>query len=212
MCRDTGDKWQSRMLVWLPVWLPVCLAIFRWYTSKHDHNYPYIHTYMHPSIHGGIKVVCSCSLPDAAVPPWVGYSEEETIQQQILALSAVSSISNIVCPHSALRVCDLIPSNWISSLSECIVLIVPFQFDLNSTTLLICYSRTGGTSWETHQLEFSSSSTLSRCILSPWWCCRKMSYWTGCASTWSPNSQQTAITNLMHYKSITALQPRVIYR
>lgn len=87
-----------------------------------------------------------------------------------------------------------------------------FQFDLNSTTLLFCYSRTGGTSWETHQLEFSSSSTLSRCILSPWWCCRKMSYWTGCASTWSPNSQQTAITNLMHYKSITALQPRVIYR
>lgn len=27
---------------------------------------------------------------DAAVPPWVGYNEEETIQQQILALSAVS--------------------------------------------------------------------------------------------------------------------------
>lgn len=26
--------------------------------------------------------------PEAAVPPWVGYSEEETIQQQILALSA----------------------------------------------------------------------------------------------------------------------------
>lgn len=26
----------------------------------------------------------------AAVPPWVGYNEEETIQQQILALSAVS--------------------------------------------------------------------------------------------------------------------------
>ncbi|XP_072288196.1 synapse-associated protein 1-like [Pyxicephalus adspersus] len=26
---------------------------------------------------------------EAAVPPWVGYSEEETIQQQILALSAV---------------------------------------------------------------------------------------------------------------------------
>lgn len=32
--------------------------------------------------------VCVCV--DAAVPPWVGYSEEETIQQQILALSAVS--------------------------------------------------------------------------------------------------------------------------
>ncbi len=27
---------------------------------------------------------------DAAVPPWVGYNEEETIQQQMLALSAVS--------------------------------------------------------------------------------------------------------------------------
>lgn len=26
----------------------------------------------------------------AAVPPWVGYNGEETIQQQILALSAVS--------------------------------------------------------------------------------------------------------------------------
>lgn len=31
-----------------------------------------------------------CGHVDAAVPPWVGYSEEETIQQQILALSAVS--------------------------------------------------------------------------------------------------------------------------
>lgn len=30
---------------------------------------------------------------DAAVPPWVGYNEEETIQQQMLALSAVSFTS-----------------------------------------------------------------------------------------------------------------------
>lgn len=30
------------------------------------------------------------SILDVAVPPWVGYNEEETIQQQILALSAVS--------------------------------------------------------------------------------------------------------------------------
>lgn len=29
----------------------------------------------------------------AAVPPWVGYNEEETVQQQILALSAVRIIS-----------------------------------------------------------------------------------------------------------------------
>lgn len=102
-----------------------------------------IHTSIHPSIHGGIKVVCSCSLPDTAVPPWVGYSEEETIQQQILALSAVSSISNIVCPHSALRVCDLIPSNWISSLSECIVLLVPFSiwFKFNNFIVLLFQDR-----------------------------------------------------------------------
>ncbi|XP_043928720.1 synapse-associated protein 1 [Protopterus annectens] len=32
---------------------------------------------------------------DAAVPPWVGYSEEETIQQQILALSAVSIVHDV---------------------------------------------------------------------------------------------------------------------
>lgn len=30
-----------------------------------------------------------CLCLEAAVPPWVGYNEEETIQQQILALSAV---------------------------------------------------------------------------------------------------------------------------
>lgn len=29
------------------------------------------------------------SVAEVAVPPWVGYNEEETIQQQILALSAV---------------------------------------------------------------------------------------------------------------------------
>lgn len=29
----------------------------------------------------------------AAVPPWVGYNEEDTVQQQILALSAVRIIS-----------------------------------------------------------------------------------------------------------------------
>lgn len=28
----------------------------------------------------------------AAVPPWVGYNDEDTVQQQILALSAVSII------------------------------------------------------------------------------------------------------------------------
>lgn len=39
-----------------------------------------------------------CVYADAAVPPWVGYSEEETIQQQILALSAVSS-SLIIADH-----------------------------------------------------------------------------------------------------------------
>lgn len=33
---------------------------------------------------------CSDVCVEAAVPPWVGYNEEETIQQQILALSAVS--------------------------------------------------------------------------------------------------------------------------
>ncbi|XP_035538104.1 synapse-associated protein 1-like [Morone saxatilis] len=32
--------------------------------------------------------VCWCVCVEAAVPPWVGYNEEETIQQQILALSA----------------------------------------------------------------------------------------------------------------------------
>lgn len=31
----------------------------------------------------------------AAVPPWVGYNEEETVQQQILALSAVRIIGKI---------------------------------------------------------------------------------------------------------------------
>lgn len=41
----------------------------------------------------GLLIVCDekylyFSL-EAAVPPWVGYNEEETIQQQILALSAV---------------------------------------------------------------------------------------------------------------------------
>ena len=34
--------------------------------------------------------VCWWLCLEAAVPPWVGYNEEETIQQQILALSAVS--------------------------------------------------------------------------------------------------------------------------
>lgn len=38
------------------------------------------------------------SILDVAVPPWVGYNEEETIQQQILALSAVSvRPSSLVC-------------------------------------------------------------------------------------------------------------------
>lgn len=37
----------------------------------------------------GVEHSCSRLRPDTAVPPWVGYNEEETIQQQILALSAV---------------------------------------------------------------------------------------------------------------------------
>jgi len=28
--------------------------------------------------------------PEAAIPPWVGYNEEETMKNQILALSTVS--------------------------------------------------------------------------------------------------------------------------
>ena len=40
--------------------------------------------------HTSCSRLCASRLhPDAAVPPWVGYNEEETIQQQILALSAV---------------------------------------------------------------------------------------------------------------------------
>lgn len=31
----------------------------------------------------------------AAVPPWVGYNEEETIQHQILALSAVRTLQKM---------------------------------------------------------------------------------------------------------------------
>uniref|UniRef100_UPI0025AEC9C3 synapse-associated protein 1 n=1 Tax=Doryrhamphus excisus TaxID=161450 RepID=UPI0025AEC9C3 len=35
-----------------------------------------------------LSLSLSLNHPEAAVPPWVGYNEEETIQQQILALSA----------------------------------------------------------------------------------------------------------------------------
>lgn len=34
------------------------------------------------------KAGCDCSGP--AVPPWVGFNDEDTVQQQVLALSAVS--------------------------------------------------------------------------------------------------------------------------
>lgn len=59
--------------------------------------------------------VCWCLCLEAAVPPWVGYNEEETIQQQILALSAVSknlihyitvSTQSLSCPFW-LNVCSL---------------------------------------------------------------------------------------------------------
>ena len=33
---------------------------------------------------------------EAAVPPWVGYNEEETMKTQILALSQVSTLTNLI--------------------------------------------------------------------------------------------------------------------
>ena len=49
----------------------------------------YVDTYVQPE-YQDFKAAPVVFGSDAAVPPWVGYNEEETIQQQILALSAVS--------------------------------------------------------------------------------------------------------------------------
>lgn len=56
------------------------------------------------------------------MPPWVGYNEEETIQQQILALSAVS-----VTPH---KMCPLIKKN---STPQC-----NFKQNVTSVCCFIC--------------------------------------------------------------------------
>jgi len=36
---------------------------------------------------------------EAAVPPWVGYNEEESMKSQILALSQVTSVFFLFCGH-----------------------------------------------------------------------------------------------------------------
>ena len=48
-------------------------------------------------------------LRDAAVPPWVGYNEEEQMKTQILELSAVreQALTIVLCPRS-------IPASYIS--------------------------------------------------------------------------------------------------
>lgn len=76
--------------------------------------------------------------PDAAVPPWVGYNEEETIQQQILALSAVR--------HN---------SSHTSGETGSFLLAEPVH----------CDPRTKETSYETRPLVSSSTLTWSTCIL-----------------------------------------------
>lgn len=53
--------------------MQVCLFLWLFFSKLHTNKYIFL-----PSI------------TEAAVPPWVDSNEEETIQQQILALSAVS--------------------------------------------------------------------------------------------------------------------------
>lgn len=115
---------------------------------------------------GLVHRLYSCALYlylDAAVPPWVGYNEEETIQQQILALSAVRKKSH-VSPEK----------------------LTPF-FVIYQIASSGC--RTREISCETLLLVSSSTSTWSTCI--PWlqWCWRKISCSIACALTWFLNSQ-----------------------
>lgn len=106
-----------------------------------------------------------CVFPEAAVPPWVGYNEEETIQQQILALSAVSDISTA--------------AHWSDDLPVCV-----------ESESCGCDCRTRGTSCGTLRPEFSSTSTWSRCTLWRPSCWRRTSSSTACVLTSFPNSKQ----------------------
>jgi len=40
---------------------------------------------------------------EAAVPPWVGYNEEETMKTQILALSKVMLIAKLILMHNVIH-------------------------------------------------------------------------------------------------------------
>lgn len=112
-------------------------------------------------------------LSGAAVPPWVGYNEEDTVQQQILALSAVRIITTIFVWCSQIVYTIVLSASVLLDRTEEIFCVIP---------LLVC----------------SSTVTLSRCIQLPWWCWRKMSFFARCASTWSPKSESVLSCTSLH--------------
>lgn len=82
-------------------------------------------------------------LSGAAVAPWVGYNEEDTVQQQILALSAVRIITTIFVWCSKIVYTTVLCASVLLDRTEEIFCVIPL-------------------------LVYSSNLTLSRCIQLPW--------------------------------------------
>lgn len=130
--------------------------------------------------------------PEAAVPPWAGYNEEETIQQQILALSAVSNVDFFKSSDLYLINVTTPLASYPRQLPPCTIEIKARKrhHPQQSYSEVFCSMfRTSVTSYVTPRLACSSTLTWSKCFLWPPSCWRKTSSSTACVSTWCPNSQ-----------------------